>query len=136
MDSGNSNRTSRFANYLRNMHPCNDVGVMVMRARAVGRLAQVGGIFSADYVEFEVKRALECLDGDRNEGRRHDAVSLQIGKKLLNLLCICTLCKCVRIFCILILYFIGFLSLSQNVLNYKCMAYFMLLLGYSDTLFI
>ena len=75
VDGGNATRTSRFANYLRNMLPCNDVGVMVMRARAVGRLAQVGGTFSADYVEFEVKRALECLASDRNEGRRHDAVS-------------------------------------------------------------
>eukprot|EP00795_Rhopilema_esculentum_P000207 gene207-9842_t len=74
VDGGNANRTSRFANYLRNMLPCNDVGVMVMRAKAVGKLAQVGGTFSADYVEFEVKRALECLAGDRNEGRRHDAV--------------------------------------------------------------
>ena len=68
-------RTTRFANYLRNMLPCNDVSVMVMRAKAVGRLAQVGGTFSADYVEFEVKKALEYLAGDRSEGRRHDAVS-------------------------------------------------------------
>ena len=75
VDGGNANRTSRFANYLRNMQPGNDIGVMVMRAKAVGRLAQVGGIFSADYVEFEVMRALECLDGDRIELRRHDAVS-------------------------------------------------------------
>ena len=84
MDGGNSNRTSRFANYLRNMLPGNDVGLMVMRAKAVGRLAQVGGTFSADYVEFEVKRALECLDGDRNEGRKHDAVSLHMKDVIMS----------------------------------------------------
>ncbi|XP_057312523.1 serine/threonine-protein kinase mTOR-like [Hydractinia symbiolongicarpus] len=74
VDGGNATRTSRFANYLRNMLPCNDVSVMEMVAKAVGRLAQVGGTFSADYVEFEVKKALEWLSGDRHEGRRHAAV--------------------------------------------------------------
>ena len=63
VDGGNATRTSRFANYLRNMLPCNDVSVMEMVAKAVGRLAQVGGTFSADYVEFEVKKALEWLSG-------------------------------------------------------------------------
>jgi len=29
-------------------------------------------------VEFEVKRALEWLGGDRNEGRRHAAVSTHL----------------------------------------------------------
>ena len=72
-DGGNA-KTSRFANYLRNMLPCSDVSVMGMVAKAVGRLSQVGGTFSADYVEFEVKRALEWLSGDRIEGRRHAAV--------------------------------------------------------------
>ena len=47
---------------------------MELVAKAVGRLAQVGGTFSADYVEFEVKKAFEWLSGDRHEGRRHAAV--------------------------------------------------------------
>lgn len=76
VDGGNSNRTSWFANSLRNMQFCSDVGVKKMRAKAVGSLAQVGGTFSADYVEFEVKKALECIDGDRNDIRRHDAVRI------------------------------------------------------------
>ena len=78
MDGGNATNTSRFANYLRNMLPCNDVSVMEMCAKAVGCLAQVGGTFSADYVEFEVKKALEWLSQDRHEGRRHAAVSHDI----------------------------------------------------------
>ncbi|PIK33481.1 target of rapamycin [Apostichopus japonicus] len=33
-----------------------------------------GGTFTPEYVEFEVRRALEYLGGDRHEGRRHAAV--------------------------------------------------------------
>lgn len=39
-------------------------------------LAMAGDTFTAEYVEFEVKRALEWLGADRNEGRRHAAVSV------------------------------------------------------------
>ena len=56
------------------MLPSNDVSVMELVAKAVGRLAQVGGTYAADYVEFEVKKSLEWLSGDRHEGRRHAAV--------------------------------------------------------------
>lgn len=52
---------------------------MQMASKAMGRLAHTGGTFTADYVEFEVKRALEWLGGDRNEGRRHAAVSKLIS---------------------------------------------------------
>ena len=84
---------SRFANYLRNLLPSNDQVVMQMASKAMGRLALTGGTFTADYVEFEVKRALEWLGGDRNEGRRHAAVSTYI---CLLLCSICTVgCPCV-----------------------------------------
>lgn len=74
-DVGNINtRTIRFANYLRNLLPSNDVGVMELAAKTVGRLALVSGTYTAEYVEFEVKRAFEWLSGDRNEGKRHAAV--------------------------------------------------------------
>jgi FKBP12-rapamycin complex-associated protein len=71
---GNATKMARFANYLRNLLPSNDTTVMEMASKAMGRLALTGGTFTADYVEFEVKRALEWLGGDRNEGRRHAAV--------------------------------------------------------------
>ena len=48
---------------------------MEMASKAIGRLAMAGDTFTAEYVEFEVKRALEWLGADRNEGRRHAAVS-------------------------------------------------------------
>ena len=76
VDVGNTNaRMSRFANYVRNLLPSQDVVVMKLAARAVGKLTQASGSYTAEYVEFEVKRAFEWLGGERNEGRRHAAVS-------------------------------------------------------------
>lgn len=75
MEGGNATRIGRFANYLRNLLPSNDPVVMEMASKAIGRLAMAGDTFTAEYVEFEVKRALEWLGADRNEGRRHAAVS-------------------------------------------------------------
>lgn len=76
VEGGNATRIGRFANYLRNLLPSNDPVVMEMASKAIGRLAMAGDTFTAEYVEFEVKRALEWLGADRNEGRRHAAVSV------------------------------------------------------------
>jgi len=65
----------RFANILRNLIPSNDVGVMEMTASAMGKLALTSSTITAEYVEYETKRAFEWLSGDRHEGRRHAAVS-------------------------------------------------------------
>ena len=48
---------------------------MEMASKAVGRLALASGTYTAEYVEFEVKRSFEWLTGDRQEGKRHAAVS-------------------------------------------------------------
>lgn len=69
-------RTSRFVNYLRNLLPSTDTGVMELAAFAIGRLALVSGAYTAEYVEFEAKRAFEWLCGDRHEAKRHGAVSI------------------------------------------------------------
>lgn len=75
-DVGNiNNRIARFANYVRNLLPSNDVGVMELAAKTVGKLALVSGTYSAQYVEFEVKQTFEWLNMDRNETKRHAAVS-------------------------------------------------------------
>lgn len=37
-------------------------------------MARAGGTLTSDFVEFEVKRALEWLQGDRSEQRRHASV--------------------------------------------------------------
>lgn len=62
--------------------PGNDPVVTELAARALGKLALPGGPLTLDFVEFEVKRALEWLSGtliynrvgDRNEQRRYAAV--------------------------------------------------------------
>src|SRR5690242_1687285 len=48
--------------------------IFIPFAQALGHLARAGGSLTADFVEFEVKRALEWLQGDRSEQRRHAAV--------------------------------------------------------------
>ncbi|XP_025831250.1 serine/threonine-protein kinase Tor [Agrilus planipennis] len=74
-DIGNlTTRTSRFANYLRTLFPSNDIEVMELAAETMGKLAYVSGSNASEYVEFEVKRAFEWLNGDRVEGKRHAAV--------------------------------------------------------------
>lgn len=54
---------TRFANYLRIVLPGNDPIVTELAARALGKLALPGGPLTLDFVEFEVKRALEWLSG-------------------------------------------------------------------------
>lgn len=78
-DGDIATRITRFANYLRNLLPSSDVIVMEMAAKAMGRLALAGGTFTPEYVEFEVRRALEYLGGDRQEGKRHAAVSKSLN---------------------------------------------------------
>ena len=73
----NEYKIIRFANFLRGVFALVTVDTPTLRlaARALGHLARAGGPMTADFVEFEVKRALEWLQGgDRYEARRHSAV--------------------------------------------------------------
>ncbi|KAI8819891.1 armadillo-type protein [Fimicolochytrium jonesii] len=70
----NTTKTTRFANYLRIVLPGSDPQIAVFAAKALGKLALSGGTLTAEFVEFEVKRALEWLQGDRHEARRYAAV--------------------------------------------------------------
>jgi FKBP12-rapamycin complex-associated protein len=70
----NTTKVTRFANYLRLVLPSADTGVMILAAKAMGHLALLSGTLTGDFVDFEVKRALEYLQGDRVEMRRHAAV--------------------------------------------------------------
>ncbi|KAI9143717.1 armadillo-type protein [Paraphysoderma sedebokerense] len=73
----NATKITRFANYLRMVLPGSDPQAMVLAARALGRLASpgVGGSLTAEFVEFEIKRALEWLQAnDRQDSKRHAAV--------------------------------------------------------------
>ena len=69
----------RFCNYLRMIFQhsgLSDIDQRLLReaAHALGLLAREGGVLAADMVEFEVKRSLEWLEGDRSEQRRYCAV--------------------------------------------------------------
>ena len=74
----NETKIIRFANYLRVVfpHPVADTITLQFAARTLGHLAKAGGSMTADFVEFEVKRALEWLQNKRYEHRRHAAVLL------------------------------------------------------------
>uniref|UniRef100_A0A224XHF0 Serine/threonine-protein kinase TOR n=1 Tax=Panstrongylus lignarius TaxID=156445 RepID=A0A224XHF0_9HEMI len=71
VNSRNS-RNSKYSNYLRNLLPSHDVGVMELTAKAVGQLALVSR--SEVYAKFEIQKAIEWLNGERHEGKRHAAV--------------------------------------------------------------
>ena len=73
---GNVTRLGRFANYLRSILPHADVTLTEMTAKAIGQLALAEGTYTSDYVEFEVKRALEWIGG--NEHKKLAAVSIII----------------------------------------------------------
>ena len=60
-------RLSRFANYLRSVLPHSDFTLTEMTAKAIGKLALAEGTYTAEYVEFEVKRALEWITGNENK---------------------------------------------------------------------
>ena len=63
-----------YSNYLRNLLPSSDIGVMELTAKAIGKLAVVSGARSEVYVKFEIQKAIEWLN-ERQEGKRHAAVS-------------------------------------------------------------
>jgi phosphatidylinositol kinase/protein kinase (PI-3 family) len=75
----NESKIVRFANGLRMFlsQDCEAPEPLVIAAKALGHLARSGGsLESSDFVDFEVKRALEWLQGDRHEQqsqRRHSA---------------------------------------------------------------
>lgn len=88
VDIGNAaTRISRFANYLRNLVPASDVVLMEMTAKGMGILALSAGNHAAEYVDFETKRALEWLAGERHEGQRYSAVRKQFTVLSCILLC-------------------------------------------------
>jgi serine/threonine-protein kinase mTOR len=67
---GDSNRggedttkVTRFANYLRIVLPGQDTQITLLAAKALGKLASSNTTLTAEFVEFEVKRALEWLQG-------------------------------------------------------------------------
>jgi FKBP12-rapamycin complex-associated protein len=75
---------TRFANYLRQLLPCNDVATMIMASKVLGHLAQAGGTLTADFVEFEVKRALEGLNSEKRVEQQRLASVLVLKELAIN----------------------------------------------------
>ena len=67
-------KATRFVSWLRRILQGNDTTAMIVAARALGRLATLGGTVTAELVEAEVKTALEYLQTERQENRRFAAV--------------------------------------------------------------
>lgn len=68
-----STKVTRFSNYLRSVIPTNDIEVLRAAAKTMGKLTAYDGL-ALEIVEFEVTRALEWLQSERQETRRHSAV--------------------------------------------------------------
>lgn len=65
-----------FANHLRNLnHNFSDLELLDLSACAVGKIAINSGAVTPNFVDFEIKRALELISSDKNETKRHSAVS-------------------------------------------------------------
>ncbi len=71
-----NNRISRYALLLRNMLPSNDVSVMDLATKTIGKITLNSGSCAAGYIDFEVRRAFEWLSADRQEGKRQAAVRI------------------------------------------------------------
>ncbi|XP_045537112.1 serine/threonine-protein kinase Tor [Papilio machaon] len=67
-------RLNRYAQYLRNIFPSNDVSILELAAKTMGRLAVSLGVKRGEYVEIEIKRAYEWLSEERSESKRLSAV--------------------------------------------------------------
>lgn len=65
LDSGeeNTNKIMRFANYLRILLPGVEPQITLLASKALGHLATSASTLTSEFVEFEVKRALEWLQG-------------------------------------------------------------------------
>ncbi|KAL0486430.1 phosphatidylinositol kinase-related protein kinase TOR [Acrasis kona] len=85
IDYDDQRKILRFSNYLRNIltNQHSDATTVPMVTRALGRLAKASDssnsskTLTAEWVEFETKRALEWLEGDsrhKDDGRRYAAV--------------------------------------------------------------
>ena len=68
-----STKVTRFSNYLRSVIPTNDIEVLRAAVKTMGKLTAYDGL-ALEIVEFEITRALEWLQSDRQESRRHSAI--------------------------------------------------------------
>ncbi|KAH3683007.1 hypothetical protein WICPIJ_006011 [Wickerhamomyces pijperi] len=68
------NQTARPANYLRFLIPSADVEIMRLATKTLGKLAIPGGSLTSDFVDHETKTALELLQVEKQDLKRHAGV--------------------------------------------------------------
>ncbi|KAG8995960.1 phosphatidylinositol kinase- protein kinase tor1 [Tulasnella sp. JGI-2019a] len=60
----------RLYNYVKTLLPSQDMNVMIAASKTLGRIAEAGGAsFGDHFVDFEVPRALQLLQGDKDSGK-------------------------------------------------------------------
>ncbi|GAA93365.1 uncharacterized protein L969DRAFT_91224 [Mixia osmundae IAM 14324] len=73
LPAGDPLRASRLVNFTSKALPCADPQVMSLAAKAYARLVSQGGNAMNEYVDVQIKAALEWLQGERIENRRYAA---------------------------------------------------------------
>lgn len=76
VDKTKTNICAPFANHLRNLnHNFSDLELLDLSACAVGKIAINSGAVTPNFVDFEIRRAIELISSnDKNETKRHSAV--------------------------------------------------------------
>lgn len=69
----NKTRVIRYAQYIRNIFPSNDINILELASKTMGRIAVSLGIKRAEFLESEIKRAFEWLAEERSESKRLSA---------------------------------------------------------------
>eukprot|EP01114_Cavostelium_apophysatum_P007349 TRINITY_DN1943_c0_g1_i2.p1 TRINITY_DN1943_c0_g1~~TRINITY_DN1943_c0_g1_i2.p1 ORF type:complete len:2294 (+),score=720.41 TRINITY_DN1943_c0_g1_i2:229-7110(+) len=73
IDATHEDSASIIASYLRIGLKASEPQVLSLAAKALGHLARINSVNIAEAVEFEIRRALEYIQGQRSESKRHSA---------------------------------------------------------------
>ena len=52
---------------------------MEMAAQAMGRIAACSGNYRTEHIAFQVRRSIEWLSNERNDGKKQAAVSVSLS---------------------------------------------------------
>eukprot|EP00007_Cunea_sp_BSH-02190019_P005820 CAMPEP_0174239676 /NCGR_PEP_ID=MMETSP0417-20130205/15613_1 /TAXON_ID=242541 /ORGANISM="Mayorella sp, Strain BSH-02190019" /LENGTH=2416 /DNA_ID=CAMNT_0015318639 /DNA_START=113 /DNA_END=7359 /DNA_ORIENTATION=+ len=83
-DGNVSGKVQRLANYLRKVLHAHDPAVTEMAAVALGRLTRTEGSLTAEFVELEVKRAIEWLENESGDNQTRTTAALVLRELFQN----------------------------------------------------
>lgn len=49
-----------------------------MASQAMGRIAACSGTYRTEHISFQIRRSMEWLSSERNEGKKQAAVNLRV----------------------------------------------------------